>query len=230
MEKTDDYFRLVDAPVIASQILENYKRDRSYFEQYSTKFDDKFLILFEEKVNTLFHLTPLQELKKEIANINENILIIIHHFLPLLNVTEALMLRASNIPGLSDINVFLNQLRESVNKKCVWEIQRNSRKLVDEMEFHVDVLIDKGFVLRILNNFNQLMWKLKKCESDLADVTHRHDMLATEYSLVNNQLADVIETIVESVPAVLREHDPAREEYGIERIMTQIQFLRSESH
>jgi len=231
MEKIDHYSCLVEAPVIASQILENYKRDRSYFEQYSTKFDDKFLVHFEENVDTLFHLTPLQELKKEIEEKNEIILITIHHFLPLLNVTKALMLKAINIPDQSDINVFLNQLGESVNKRCVWEIQRNCRKLVDEMELHVEELIDKGFVLRILNDFNQLMGKLKKCESDLADVTYRHDKVATEYSLINNQLADVVETIVESVPAVLGEHDPAKsEEYSIERMMTQIQFRRSESH
>lgn len=230
MEKTDHRFHLIEAPVIADQILKNYKRDRLYFEQYSTKFDDKFLILFEEMVHTLFHLTPLQELKKEIEEMNEKILIVINHFLPLLNITEALMQKATNIPSLSDINVYLNQLKESVNNKCAWEIQRNCRKLVDEMELRVDELIDKGFVVRILNDFYQLMGKLKKCEVDLADVTHHHDMVATEYLLVTNQLADVLETIVESVPAALGEHDSAkREEYSIEKIMMQTQFLRSES-
>jgi len=231
MKTSDHHLSSTDTPIIADRILQNYKRDRYYFEHYSPKFNSEFLVHFEEKVDTLLRLTPLQELEKEIAEKNEKIQIIIHHFQPLLKITEALLQRATEKQHLIGANLSLNQLRESVNKKCICEIQKNCRKMVSELDLHVDDLIDKGFILRILDDFYLLMEKLRNCETELAEVTLRYDIIANEHLLVNSQLEDVVEAIIESIPAVLGENNTdKRDEYSIEKIMMQAQFMRSKSH
>ena len=231
MKRADHHLNLAETPIIADRILRNYKRDRSFFEHYSPKFNNEFLVHFEEKVDRLFHLTPLQVLEKEVAEKTEKILIVINHIRPLVNITEVLLLKAAYEPGLSDVNLSINQLRESLNKKSVWEIQRNCRRIVNQLEFHIEELIDKGFILRILDDYYLLIGKLKKCEIELADVTHRRDMIANEYLMVNTQLKDVVETIIESIPDALGENNTdKRDEYSIEKLMIQAQFRRSESH
>jgi len=231
MKRADHRLNLKENPIIADQILRNYKRDRYYFEHYSPKFDHEFLVGFEEKVDTLVHLTSLQVLEKEIAKKNEKVQIIINHFHPLLNITEALLQRADAEQNLPNANLNLKELRDTLNRKCGWEIQRSCRKMVGELELRIDELIDKGFILRILNDFYLLMRKLKDAEVELADVTHQHDMIADEYLMVDNQLGDFVETIVESTSAVFGENNiEKREEYSFEKLMMQTQFMSHESH
>lgn len=231
MKRADHQLNLAETPTIADRILRNYKRDRSFFEHYSPKFNNEFLVHFEENVDALLHLTPLQALEKEVAEKTEKIRIVINHFRPLLNITEVLLQKAAYEPDLSVVNFNLIQLRESLSRNCAWEIQRSCRKIVNQLELHIEELIDKGFILRILDDYYLLMGKLKKCETELADVTHRRDMIANEYLLVNNQLEDVVETIIESIQEVLGENNTdKRDEYSIEKLMMQAQFRRSESH
>lgn len=231
MKRADHRFGLSTAPIIANHILRNYKHDRSYFEHFSPKFDHEFLVGFEDEVDNLVHLTPLQVFEKEIAKKNEKMQIIFGHFHPLLNITNALLQRAADDQNLPVTNFSLNELRESLNRKCGWEIQRSCRKMVGELELRIDELIDKGFILRILVDFHLLMEKLKNCESELADLTHQYNMIADEYLTVDNQLEDFVETIIESAPAVFGENNTDnREEYSVEKLMIQTHFLRSESH
>lgn len=229
MERSDYGFNLLEAPRIADRILRNYKRDRSYFEHYSPKFDNDFLTSFEEKVDTLTHLTPLQTLENEIAKKDEKIQILISHFRPLLNVTEDLLRRGAEELNLPVANFNLNELRESLKHKCVWEIQKNCRKMVHELEPHIEELLDKGFILRILNDFQVLMAKLKNAEWELAVARHQHDMMADEYLLIDNQLKGFVETIIQSTPEVFGESNADKmEEYSLERLMVQDQFMRGE--
>ncbi|HZK97473.1 MAG TPA: hypothetical protein VFC67_24950 [Prolixibacteraceae bacterium] len=230
MKSANHHFSLSETPIIADHILCNYKRDRLYFEHYSPLFNNEFLIRFEENVNALVHLTPLQALEKEIVKKNDKIQIIINHFHPLLNITEALLQKIPDEPDFIAASLSLKQLREVLNKKCAWEIQKSCRNMVSELELLIEELIDKGFIIRILNDFHLLMQKLKDGESELAEVTHQHDMVANEYLLIDNQLEGYIETIFESTPAVFGENfSDKSEEYSIEKLMVHRQFIESES-
>ena len=113
MVRSDHGFNIIETPRIADRILRNYKRDRSYFENYSPKFDNEFLTSLEEKVDTLTHLTPLQTLENEIVKKDEKVQILISHFRPLLNVTEELLHRGAEDLNLLAANIGLYELRES---------------------------------------------------------------------------------------------------------------------
>lgn len=231
MERSDHGFNIIETPRIADRILRNYKRDRSYFENYSPKFDNEFLTSFEEKVDTLTHLTPLQTLENEIVKKDEKVQILISHFRPLLNFTEELLHRGAEDLNLPAANIGLHELRESLKRRCVWEIQQNCRKMLRELEPHIEELLDKGFILRILNDFHVLTEKLKDAEWELAVVRHQHDLMENEYLLINNQLKGFLETIIQSTPAVFGENNVDRmEEYSIENLMVHDQFMRSQRH
>jgi predicted transcriptional regulator len=161
MKSANHRFSLSETPIIADHILRNYKRDRLYFEHYSPLFNNEFLIQFEENVNTLSHLRPLQALEKEAVKKTDQLQIIINHFHPLLNITEALLQKISDEPGFRTASLSLKQLREVLSKKCAWEIQKSCRNMVSELELLIEELIDKGFIIRILNDFHLLMQKLK---------------------------------------------------------------------
>jgi len=231
MKNASHRFSLSETPFIASQILRNYKRDRLYFENYSPLFNQEFLIRFEDNVDTFVRLTPLQVLENETTKTNAKILILIGHFRPLLNITEALLQKIADEPGFPAANLSLKQVREALNNNCIWEIQKSCRNLISELELQIDELIDKGFIIRILNDFRVLMKKLKEGESELADVTHQHDMASDEHQLVNNQLEEFVETIFESTPAVFgANYFDKREEYAIEKFIFHCQLMGSESH
>ena len=230
MKSANLRFSLSETPIIADHILCNYKRDRLYFEHYSPLFNNEFLIQFEENVNTLSHLRPLQALEKEAVKKTDQLQIIINHFRPLLNITEALLQKISDEPDFRTASLSLKQLREVLNKKCIWEIQKSCRNMVSELELLIEELIDKGFIIRILNDFHLLMQKLKDGESELAEVTHQHDMVANEYQIVDNQLEVYMDTIFKSTPAVFGENfSDKSEEYSIEKLMVHRQFIESES-
>ncbi len=231
MKNASHRFSLSETPIIASQILQNYKRDRLYFENYSPLINQEFLIRFEDNVDTFVHLTPLQALENETTKTNAKVLILIGHFHPLLNITEALLQKIADEPGFPAANFSLKQVREALCDKCIWEIQKSCRNLISELELQIDELIDKGFIIRILNDFRILMEKLKAGESELADVTHQHDMISDEYQLVRNQFEEFAETIFESTPAVFGEnYFDKREEYAIEKYIFHYQLMESESH
>jgi hypothetical protein len=183
MKRIDQRFNPPQTPVIANQILRYYKRDKSSFEYYSTESNREFPVSPESNINSSGHFTPLQILEEEISKINEKMPIIINHFRPLLNITEALLQRASEEQNFAEANCRLNQLRDSLDKNYTWEIQRSCRALVNELELRIDSLIDKGFILRILIDFHLLMGKLKNCEMKLADLTHQYNSIADGFSV-----------------------------------------------
>ncbi len=230
MKGPKSHFNSTEIPVIASQILRNYKRDRSLFERYSPKFNHEFLVNFEEKVESLTRLKPLTVLKKEITEKIDKIHILISHFLPLISITEDLIRRT---PGRKDFPVSdlsLGELKKSINKNHLWEIRRSCKRIVSELELNMESIIDKGFLFRILDDFNNLLYQLKNLESEIADLTHLHDMISEEYLIVDNQVNDFLETIIESSRDVFGEHNSEKwSEYSIEKLMTNSQFKRSES-
>ena len=85
MKQTYYNFNAREIPILAGQILNNFKRDKSYFELYSPKFNFEFLATFEEKVNSLIKLADSQTFDERIRHSKENIEILIHNFDPLLN-------------------------------------------------------------------------------------------------------------------------------------------------
>ncbi|MEI6677414.1 MAG: hypothetical protein WCL21_02335 [Mariniphaga sp.] len=230
MKEFTSHFNAIEIPVIASQILRNYKRDRSLFEQYSPKFNHEFLASFEEIVNNLTHPRPLTVLKKEITEKTEKIHVLISHFLPLISITEDLIRGTHGKKDFPVSDLRMLELKNSVNKNHVWEIQRSCRKIVSELELNMESIIDKGFLFRVLDDFNILLNQLKNAESELANLTHLHDMISEEYLIADNQINSFLETIIESSHDVFGEHNSKkRSEYSIEKLMTNAQFRRSES-
>lgn len=178
MESTDHIFNSTENQLIVCQIFQNDKPDRRSFGHYSQRFDTEFLIGYEGNVNPL-HSNPLYTLENEIFKKDEKIKIIISHFSPLLDLTEAFLhLNNHNIRKLQVTNFSLNELRKALNKKCLWEIRRNCLKIISELEQHIDEFIDKGCLSIILINFNLLIGKLKDIELEFADATRQQDMNA----------------------------------------------------
>jgi len=188
MKRADHRFNLPQNPGMANQILRYYNLNQSSFEHVPPKPDHKLLIAPGTNISDALLFQQLQMLSNEISNKNERILIIINHFRPLLNITEALLHKASEVQYISRTNHTLNMLRESLNKEYTWEIQRCCRALVDELELHIDDLIDKGFILRILIDYRLLMGKLKSYETELADLVHQYDAISNEYSVKKTML------------------------------------------
>lgn len=229
MERADHHLSSTEVPVVASQILRNYKRDRSYFEHYSSKFDNEFLVRFEEKVDTMVHLTSQQALENEITKADQKIKMVISHFTPLLTMTEAYLRCVPKMTKLPIANFGLTDLRDALNKRCVWEIQRSCQKIVNEFEMHIEEFIDRGFLSIILKEFHALLEKLKTDESELADITQLRDMIANEYLMVDSQLDYYIKTILESTTKVFGERNSDKNvDYSIEKLMTQARFLKSD--
>jgi hypothetical protein len=222
MDRANFSFNLPETSFLVDRILRNYKRDRNYFEHYSPKFDHDFIVGFEEKVETLIHPTPLQLLENEILKKTEKMQITINHFRPLLDITEVLLQKVADEPCLQVAGLSLNQVRESLSRQCSSEIQKSCRQMISELELCIDELIDKGFIMRILNDFHLLIEKLKNCETELTNVTRQYNMIAGEYELVNTQVEEYIETIITATPAVFGElYSDKREEYSIDHLMMQ---------
>jgi hypothetical protein len=225
-------FNPIETPIIADLILRNYKRDKSYFEHFSPKFNNNFLVKFEEKVDSLVDLTRLQVYELEIT---EKIRVIINHFRPLINITAAMLLNAPYFKNLPVIKLGLNRLTESLNRRHPWEIQKNCLKLISELESCIEEFIDKGFILKVLTEFHLLLERLSNCESKLADLSHQRIFKSDEYHKTNaqiyNQLEDFVKTIIESTPAVFRGNNiEKRSDYSIEKLMAQSRFIQSEYH
>jgi len=183
MKRADHRFNLPQNPGMANQILRYYDRNHSSFEHVSPKPDHEILTTYENNIGNALLFQQLQMLSDEISNKNERMLIIINHFRPLLNITEALLHKASEVRNINRTNHILSKLRDSLNKECTWEIQRCCRILVNELEFHIDDLIDKGFILRILVDYRLLMGKLKSYEAELADLVHQYNAISDKYSV-----------------------------------------------
>ncbi len=230
MKRADYPFNLKDIPIVADRILDNYKRDRSYFEHYSSKFNHEFLARFEEKVYSLIHHTPLQALENGIIQLNKKIETIINNFSPLLNITETFLRHVPRISGIRISNFSIKEVREALNSRSVWEIQRSCLKIISELEVHSEEFLDKGFMHVLLSDFHLLKKKLNQVEGELAEIIHRRNMITDEYFFADNQLKDLLETIIESTPAVFGEHhNDKKEEYSIEKLMMQAQFKRTDT-
>jgi len=228
MKKVDHHFKLTETPFIADRILHNYKRDRSYFEHYSPKFNHEFLVSFEEKVDNMGHLIPLHALENEMTSPNEKIRTIISCYYPLLSITEALLSCVTKVSDLLKANFNFIKLREALHQGCLAEIQSICQEIVGKFELHIEKFIDKGILVMILNDFRILMKKLKAAESELEEITNKSNADADEYIIADSQLEDIVGTIIESTPAVFGEMNISkREEYSIEKIMMQAQFMRN---
>ena len=230
MNKAAYRFSSSEMPILADRILNNYKRDKSYFEKYSPKFNQEFLLRFEEKVNSLDHHMFSQSFNHRIIQSNKKIEEFITSFSPVLNITETFLRSGPKVTGLSVSDFSLNELKNALNRRCIGEIQRSCLKLVRQLESHIDEFVDKGFIIILLNNFRLLIDKLINLECELAKVAYRHDMISDEYLFIDHQLKDLIETIIESSPAVFGDSDTTkREEYSIEKLMIQVPFKRGKT-
>ncbi len=229
MKQANSNFNASEMPILANRILSSFKRDRSYFEQYSQKFNYEFLNTFEEKVNTLINLADSQTFNGRISQTKEKIETIICNFDPLLEILQAYLRRNYPITGIRINDFRLFEVREVLNKKCVWEIRRSCQRLINRLEANIEDFIDKGFILVLISDFHFLIQKLNKMEDDLAEAIHLQGMVTDEFRYVDNQVIDLINTIIESTPAVFGEDDRAkRDDYEIEKMMIQTQFNRSD--
>jgi hypothetical protein len=229
MKSKDYHFNLENFPLFAERLLDNYKRDRLYFENYSSRFNHEFLVRFEERVNSLARHTPLQILENGIIQINNKIETIIYSFIPLLNITETFLRRVPGITGIRISNFSINEVREALDKRSVGEIQKSCHKIIRELELHLDEFLDKGFMLILLGDFNLLIKKLNQLEFELADISHRRNMIADEFLFADRQLKEFLDTIIESTPAVFGVNETDKiEEYSLEKLMMHAQFKRTE--
>ena len=229
MKSKDYHFNLEKFPLFAEHLLDNYKRDRLYFENYSSKFNHEFLILFEERVNALAHHTPLKILENGIIQINNKIETIIYSFIPLLNITETFLRRVPRMTGIRIADFSLNEVREALSRRSIWEIQRSCLKIISQFEEHADEFLDKGFLQILLSDFQLLIKKLNQVESELADITHRRNMITDEFLFADRQLKEFLDIIIESTPAVFGVNQTNKmEDYSLEKLMMHAQFKRTE--
>ena len=228
--KQDTYrYKSSEIPILADRILGSYKRDKSYFEQYSSKFNHEFLARFEEEVNFLIHYSNSQELKDVIIKSNEKIESLLANFSLMVNIMETFLRRNYPVTGIQVQNFNMKDVKESLNKGCIWEIQRNCKKLINQLEINLEEFIDKGFISVLISDVHILVRRLNDMEVELADLTHSQDMISDEYRYINSQLNDLLETIIESTPAVFGDNDAAKlEEYSVEKLLMQSQYRRNE--
>jgi len=73
------------------------------------------------------------------------------------------------------MNFSLQELRGTLNRKCLCEIQRNCYKIICEFEQHMDEFIDKGCLAIILIEFRSLIGKLKAVEQEFTDSARHTD-------------------------------------------------------
>jgi len=230
MNKAAYRFNSSEMPILADRILSNYKRDKSYFEQYSPKFNQEFLLRFEEKVNSLLDRKSSKIFNDKVIQLNKKIEEFIPNFSPLLNITETFLRSGSKVTNLYVSGFCFTEVKDALNLRSVGEIQRSCLKLVRQLESHIEDFVDKGFIIILLQNFHLLIDKLINLECELAELTHRHDLKSDEYLYIDHQLKDFIETIIESTPAVFGDNDAAkREDYSIEKLMMQTQINRGQT-
>ena len=230
MSKATYRFNSSEMPVLADRILNNYKRDKSYFEKYSPKFNREFLLRFEEKVNALGHRLSSQSFNNRIIQSNKKIEEFITSFTPLLNITETFLRSGPKVTGLNVSDFNLTELKEALNRRCIGEIQRGCLKIVRQLQSHIEEFVDKGFIMILLNNFRLLIDQLINLECELAKLAYRHDMISDEYLFIDYQLKDFIDTIIESTSAVFGDNDAIkREEYSIEKLMVEASFKKGET-
>lgn len=231
MNKAIYRFNSLEMPILADRILDNYKRDKSYFERYSPKFNREFLRRFEEKVNSLLHRKPSKVFNDKIIQADKKIEEFITNFSPVLNIAETFLRSGSKITRLYVSDFSFNEVKDALNRRCVGEIKRSCLKLVRQLESHIEEFVDKGFIIILLQNFRLLINQLINLECEFAELTHRHDLISDESLFIDHQLNDFIETIIESTPAVFGDTDAAkREEYSIEKLMLQTMLNKGQNH
>ncbi len=229
MRDAIDSFNLSQITFLADKILAKYKQDKSYFEHYSPKFNQEFLKQFEENLNLLNHQLPSKTVQEHIFQLNNSIERAILNFDPLIKLTEIFIRRNYPITGLRIVDLPITDVKEALTKKCIWEIRRNSIRLLSQLESKLDDFIDHGFLSILIEDFQNLIKILNSLEADLAESTHQLGMLSDEYRQLDIRITDLINTIIESTPAVFGDDDSGKkEEYSIEKLITQAQFNRSE--
>ena len=222
MNKAGYQLSLSEIPLVAGLILNNFKRDWSLFEKYSAKFDREFLVSFEEKVNSLVRLDPIQALENKIVQINQKIDEIIGSFWPVIDLTETFLRSVPIAMGFRVAGLDLKELVATLKERCVPGIQKSCLNLICRLELHTEEFLDKGFIQILLNNYHLLIDKLSDLKIELEEHTRRHDMITQVYLYVDNQLKDFMETIIESTPSVFGESNAdKREQYSIENMMVQ---------
>ena len=223
-------FNSSEIPMLADQILHNYKRDKSYFERYSTKFNNDFLVRFEERVNALVNRKSHKTFNDRMVHLNKNIDLFISSFSPFLENIEIFLHRSTKVAAIRGSDFSFSEVNDALNRRCFSELKRSCLKLISQIELHTENFIDKGFILILIHNFRLFMSKMISLECELAELTHRHDQISDEYLFLDHQLKNFIETIIESTPAVFGDDDAAkREEYSIEKLMMQTQINRSQT-
>jgi hypothetical protein len=223
----------LDISIVAHKVLQSFIRDRSIFANYSNLYDNRFLKDFRAKVIAMEHLDPIDKLDGDVELKRQKITDYLSHYRPVLNITEALLIRSIDENGLNaEISEFyLSQLRDCVRKRKVWETLRFTRLINQKITNHLDELSDKEIFLRIIDDFTVFSINLRRAELEYAEAVHKRDMASIEHALAREQMQDLLESIFESSSKIFSATEWQKlDEYSIEKIMAEVQFRRMLPH
>lgn len=172
MKRVEQFVTDSSYPLIADRILRQFKRDQSFLEHYHARFDRGYTQYPPNENSTDLPTTLLMEIRfteKKIEALK-------NHLTRLLNITENMLGKVTEQVSFSTDEIDFTELRSALQNGMLWKIQRSSQKLVKRLSNHLDELLDKILIIRILNNFNQLMANLRKEDQYLSELEQRYDM------------------------------------------------------
>ncbi len=219
--------------LVAHKVLESFIRDKYLFANYSLQYDDQFIADFQSRIQEMENLDPIERLNDEVDSRRQKINNYISHYRPILNITEAMIHKSIDENGLkADASEFyINELRECLRKRKVWETLRFTRLLNKKIEFYMDQLSGKEVFHRILDDLRLFSENLRRAELEYAEAVHKRDMIEIEHAQANEELKNILDSIYDSSTKIFAVNDKMKlNDYTIGKIMTGEQHKKMLPH
>ncbi len=219
---------------VANKVLLNFMRDKNLFANYSLQYDDKFLTDFQRRIQEMENLESIDQFDAAVDAKRQKITNYIGHYQPILNITEALIHKSIDENGLEadSSEFYLNELRECLRKRKVWETMRYTRLLIRKIEYYMEQLASKDVFVRIISDLHLFTENLRRAELEYAEAVHMRDMSEIEHSMTRNQLQQMLDAIFDTSAKIFASKSDAikMNDYSIEKIMADEQFKRMLPH
>lgn len=215
-----------ELPVIGGYLLYSLKRDRALFAALSPKFNEDYVLLFEERISMCSSLVDSKEETAELKLVTQRLYGAFAQSIEMVNVLTFYIKQAkSAIPiPLSDFGI--QHLRDRISRKDAEGVLQNLHVVINRAQHYQSALLEQGMPNTFIEQLNLLHASISNDNQKQYEAFRRRRELVENNMSALNDLSEQMLEICDTGKLLFRGKDPVKlQEYTFKELLKKVRLV-----